>query len=190
MRALLVLTSSMLLGVFLACGGNTPDPKTAGGEPSASMSAASSAPVVASSTAEAPPVASSAPPVVASASATQKSFDALSPDEKRNVMKTVVVPKLGEIFKAHDGKKFKEFGCKTCHGAAGVKDGSYKMPNAALPKLSYKDGFKKHQDKQPDITKMMMTKVLPEMQAILGKGPIDPKTKTGFGCGGCHIVEP
>ncbi len=189
MRAPFVLASSMLLGVFLACGGNTPDPKTGAGEPSASQPATSSAPAVASS-AEAPASATTSAPVMATASASVKSFDSLSPDEKRNLMKTAVVPKLGEIFKAHDGKKFKEFGCKTCHGAAAVKDGSYKMPNAALPKLSYKDGSKKHQDKQPEITKMMMTKVLPEMQAILGKGPFDPKTKTGFGCGGCHIVEP
>jgi hypothetical protein len=27
------------------------------------------------------------------------------------------------------------------------------------------------------------------MAEALGTQPFDPETKTGFGCGGCHVVE-
>ena len=69
-------------------------------------------------------------------------------------------------------------------------DGKFKMPNPKLPKLSFTDGFKKHMDKKPEITKFMMEKVVPEMATLLGTQPYDPKTQKGFGCAGCHVVGP
>jgi hypothetical protein len=76
----------------------------------------------------------------------------------------------------------------TCHGS-GAKDGSFKMPNPELPKLSPEGGFKKHLDKDPEITKFMMTKVLPNMAELLGTQPYDVKTHLGFGCFGCHSID-
>ncbi len=187
MRAPLLLSSTLVIGLFVACGGGNPDPKTAGPEGSTSASASSAAPVASS----AEPVASTSAvaSVAPSASATAPKWDGMGKEERINVMKTMVMPKMGELFKAHDGKKFKEITCKTCHGP-GAKDGNFKMPNAGLPKLNAKDGFKKHMDKaHADITKFMMTKVVPEMAGILGKPVYDPATHTGFGCGGCHVME-
>lgn len=187
MRAPLLLSSTLVIGLFVACGGGNPDPKTAGPEGSTSASASSAAPVASS----AEPVASTSAvaSVAPSASATAPKWEGMGKEERINLMKTVVMPKMGELFKAHDAKKFKEVTCKTCHGP-GAKDGNFKMPNAGLPKLNAKDGFKKHMDKaHADITKFMMTKVVPEMAGILGKPVYDPATHAGFGCGGCHVME-
>jgi hypothetical protein len=103
-------------------------------------------------------------------------------------MKKVVLPKMKETFTAFDPKDFEHVTCLTCHGA-GAKDGSFKMPNPDLPKLSPADGFKKHMDKKPEITKFMMSKVLPTMAELLNTQPYDPKTHLGFGCFGCHAIE-
>jgi hypothetical protein len=63
------------------------------------------------------------------------------------------------------------------------------MPNPELPKLSPEGGFKKHMDKKPEITKFMMSKVLPDMAKLLDTQPYDPKTHLGFGCFGCHAID-
>jgi hypothetical protein len=104
-------------------------------------------------------------------------------------MKTVVMPKSKELFAAFDAKEFGNMKCPTCHGD-GAKNKTFKMPNPKLPKLSYTDGFKKHTDKKPEITKFMMEKVVPEMASLLGMQPYDPKTQKGFGCANCHVVGP
>jgi len=102
-------------------------------------------------------------------------------------MKKVVLPKMKETFTAFDPKQFDHVTCLTCHGA-GAKDGSFKMPNPELPKLSPDGGFKKHLDQKPEITKFMMSKVLPQMAELLNTQPYDPNTHLGFGCFGCHAI--
>ena len=109
-------------------------------------------------------------------------------EQKLDHMKKVVMPKMKEDFVAFDGKKYEKMNCLTCHGA-GAKDGSFKMPNPDLPKLSVDGGFKKHMDKTPEITKFMMTKVTGTMASLLGMPAYDPKTQTGFGCFGCHTMS-
>lgn len=103
-------------------------------------------------------------------------------------MKKVVLPKMKDEFVAFDSKHFADMNCKTCHGD-GVKDGSFKMPNAKLPKLSVEGGFKKHMAKTPEITKFMMNKVEIDMAALLGEAPYDMKTQKGFGCFDCHTMQ-
>ena len=112
----------------------------------------------------------------------------LNHDQRLTYMKKFVLPKMKETFTAFDPKEFEHVTCMTCHGA-GAKDGSFKMPNPDLPKLSPADGFKKHMDKKPEVTKFMMSKVLPDMAELLHTQPYDPKTKLGFGCFGCHAIE-
>ena len=104
-------------------------------------------------------------------------------------MKNVVMPRMKELFAAVDAKRYGEMKCVTCHGE-GAKNQTFKMPNPKLPKLSYTDGFKKHIDKTPVMTKFMMEKVVPEMAALLGEQPFDPATKKGFGCAECHLMGP
>ena len=170
MRKLLFLGTTAVFGVALASfagcggGGGAQQPTTA---PSAGTSA------------------SSAP----SAAAAPTTWDDMSHAQRLNTMKTVVVPKLGADFKAFDAKKYDNFGCVTCHGER-IKQGDAKMPNPDLPHLNYTDNFKKQREKKGAMVDFMMQKVEPDMAAAIGEKPFDMQTKTGFGCGNCHIVTP
>jgi hypothetical protein len=101
-------------------------------------------------------------------------------------MKTAVVPKMSELFKEFDAKRFAEgVNCVTCHGP-NAKKGEFKMPNPKLPKVpSYEAVLKKN----PKATKFMSEQVVPEMSKLLGVVPFDPATKTGFGCMNCHTPK-
>jgi hypothetical protein len=137
--------------------------------------------------AETPPPA--APEAAAPPAAPTIDWAGMSRDQKLEHMKTIVMPKSKELFAAFDAKEFGNMKCPTCHGD-GAKNQTFKMPNPKLPKLSYTDHFKKHMDKKPEETKFMMEKVVPEVAAMLGMQPFDPKTQKGFGCANCHIVGP
>jgi hypothetical protein len=169
MRSVLLLGSvamfGAVLGTFTACGGGGGAQTTE--TPTGSASSASRE--------------EAAPPGT--------KWDDMSHGQRLYVMKHVVVPKMGADFKAFDAAKYDNFGCTTCHGKR-IKQGHFKMPNPGLPHLSYTDNFKKHRDDKPAITKFMMDKVEPDMASCVGEKPFDPATKTGFGCGECHIVGP
>jgi hypothetical protein len=160
------------IGLFAACGGGNATPQNPPPEGSASAAPSSSAAPSASTTAEAP---------------TGKPWDAMSHAERLEQMKTVVLPKLQADFQAFNAKKYEKFSCTTCHGER-IKQGNFTMPNPDLPKLSMAD-FKKYMDTKPEITKFMMSKVEPDTAAAINLKPFDPQTKTGFGCGGCHVVS-
>ena len=155
------------LPLVAACGGSSSAP--------ASTPAATGTPSPAGSAAEAPldPAAK---------------WSDMKRDQRMTYMKTVVLPKMKETFVSFDPKEFEHVTCMTCHGN-GAKDGSFKMPNPELPKLNPENGFKKHMDKDPEATKFMMSKVLPQMAELLHTQPYDSQTKLGFGCFGCHAIE-
>jgi hypothetical protein len=95
---------------------------------------------------------------------------------------------MGALFHEFDAKRYDEPKCVLCHGA-GANDGSFKMPNPELPKLDLTPGgFKKLQAKKPKVMEFMLKKVEPQMASLLGEPAFDPKTKTGFGCTGCHTT--
>ncbi|MFO0566820.1 MAG: hypothetical protein U0263_14215 [Polyangiaceae bacterium] len=174
------------LGVAVACGGSNPPAETGGTEPAATGGEpASTAP------AEEPKAEEKKPEEKPEAKPEEKkpeakpTFKDMSEEQKKALMKEVVVPKLGAVFKEFDGKKYAEVNCVTCHGAD-AKNGKFQMPNPKLPKLDPKDGFAKHMKKHEKITKFMMAKVVGEMASALGVSPYNPETKQGFGCGGCH----
>lgn len=116
-------------------------------------------------------------------------WETLSRADRLELMKTVVMPRMKELFSAFDPKHYGDMKCAECHGE-GAKTQTFKMPNPKLPKLSYTDNFKKHRDKDPKATQFMMETVVPEMISLLGAKPFDPNTGKGLGCAACHIVGP
>ncbi len=173
----LLLPAALIATLMVsACGGAQPaasTPTAPAIEPSASATAPDAVEIAASSV---------------PGTGSEKPWDTRSREEQLTTMKKVVMPNLSASFKAFDAVKYENFNCATCHGAS-AKQGNFDMPNPALPKLSSKDGFKKHMDATPAITKFMMEKVVPEMAAAIGEKPYDPATHKGFGCGNCHTME-
>jgi hypothetical protein len=103
-------------------------------------------------------------------------------------MKASVMPKMGDVFKGYDGKKYAEVKCKTCHGAK-AEDGSFAMPNPDLPKLDIKGMLKTEKAKSPKMVEFMMKQVTANMVTLLGEEHYDPKTQKGFGCLNCHTAK-
>ena len=110
--------------------------------------------------------------------------DSMSTKLKGEFMKKHVVPEMSKVFQEFDAKKYGEFGCKTCHGAD-MKP----KPVDALPELHMKGGKLVEADKMPEMVKFMHENVVPKMAELFGKPPYDPKTNSGFGCGGCHKMN-
>lgn len=156
------LACSALLAVALAaCGGSQPAP-SAPGEPGAAPAG------------EAP----------AEGGADLVWKDDMPTKDKGVFMKQKVQPEMTKIFQAYDGTKYAKFGCKSCHGAD-MKP----HPVDALPELHMKDGKLVEAEKMPEMVKFMHDGVVPKMAELFGKPPYDPKTNSGFGCGGCHKVN-
>lgn len=180
------VASSAVAVLFAACGGGTPPADTIDtAVPTTAEPSATSEPEPSSEPApSAAPSASAASSASASASASAPSstFDALSHEQKVAFMKDSVIPKMGEIFKAYDGKKYAKINCGTCHGP-GAREGKFEMPNASLPKFA---DFPEAMKKNKKATEWMASTVLPEMAKLLGEAPFDPATKQGFGCFNCH----
>lgn len=170
-----------------ACGSSTPTSETPAGDTTAAASAEMPA-MSAAPTAEptAAPVASAVPSAVPSATASAPPAvpatwkEATTKDQQMAFMKANIAPAMGKVFQEKDAKKYKDFGCITCHGP------KYQAPKDFLPKLTMKGG--KFQGKA-DTIKWMQEKVVPAMAPAMGEKPFDPATKTGFGCAGCHTVD-
>jgi hypothetical protein len=114
-------------------------------------------------------------------------FQALPREEQLKIMKTKVLPAMTKAFKAFDKKEFAKFGCKTCHGAKSVADGTYQMPNPDLPPLDFAaiEAGTQH----PKTAAFMKEKVNPQMAELLGKTQYTPDNPTGFGCLHCHTMK-
>lgn len=140
------------------------------------------------STAPAPAAPSGAPPSeapVAETGAPATWHEATTERQKGAFMKTHVTPRMREVFQAHDPTHYAQFDCKSCHGKP-----FQPKPADALPKLTLKDGELTAFAEHPEIAKFMAEKVTPAMAELLGEKAYDPKTHQGFGCGGCHKIEP
>jgi hypothetical protein len=123
---------------------------------------------------------------VPASSDTPIDWEKMSRSEKKQYMKDVVMPKMKKVMHDFDPKRFKDVKCSTCH-RKGAGDATYKMPDPKLPKLpATKEGFDKLQKKQPKMMGFMSKTMKPEMAALLGMKPFDPKVGSGFGCGNCH----
>jgi hypothetical protein len=174
-----------------ACGGSEPS-STTPANPAPSTTVETTPPV---DTATPPPApttepapTASAPPPAPTGPAMPAAWKDMDKKQRAEWMKTVVMPKMAKSFQGFDAKDFKDFTCVTCHGP-GAKKGNFTMPNPGLPKLDAADGFKKHMTKKPEVTKFMMTQVVPEMADALQVPKYDPATHQGFGCFNCHVAK-
>ena len=192
-RSLVAALFAVVLPVYAAAcgGGETPPPATppapseapaASSAPGASAAPAESA--VPAPSASAAPAASAGPP----APPGPGEWDKWSHDQKLEYMKAAVMPKMVGLFHDFDAKRYDEPKCVLCHGA-GVKDGSFKMPNAELPKLDITPaGFAALKAKKPKVVDFMI-QVEHTTAGLIGEEPFDPKTMKGFGCLNCHTKK-
>lgn len=110
-------------------------------------------------------------------------FDKLSHDDKVKFMKEKVVPEMKVTFQKFDAKKYKDFGCKTCHGKH-AKENKFKMPTADLPKLDF--AALKAGKQKPKVAEWMGKVVKPEMAKLLQMPEYTEQNPKGFGCLQCH----
>ncbi len=115
----------------------------------------------------------------------QVDFDAMTKSQKKKYMKEVVKPRMQEVLKEFDAEKFADVDCTTCHGES-VFVNDFSMPSDDLPKLG---PIPEVAEEYPRWTEFMKSRVVPEMATLLGEKPYDPQTKTGFGCGECHMMK-
>lgn len=120
-----------------------------------------------------------APVVVAVAVLPDVPFDKLDLDQRAELMKQKVIPAMAPLFATHG----KQVMCETCHGQP--VNGHYRMPNPKLPKLGDDLSAWKPEDVQ-----WMANEIVPTMAKLLGRPELSPATPAGFGCSGCHTLEP
>jgi len=95
----------------------------------------------------------------------------LDRSQRKRFMERVVVPTMRPLFAGFDGKRFADFGCKTCHG----RGHDFKMPNPELFALT-----PTVETDKPAFFKFMTSEVKPEMAKLLGL------SETDFACTTCH----
>jgi len=139
------------------------------------------------------PTATEAPPPAADASPAAPdgavNWAAMSKEQRKDYMKTVVMPQMKQTFIAFNPDRYRGLNCVTCHGE-GATDGKFNMPNPRLPKLpNSPEGFQKLMAAKPEIMQFMATRVKPQMAQLLGLPEFTPENKTGFGCFACHTKE-
>ena len=166
--AQLSIASVAVLLATAACGGGA-----ATSPPTTSPAEAPAEPVV-----EAPPA--------------DMAFKDMNDDQRKAFMKTVVLPRMKEVFVAFDAAEFGDMDCTTCHGED-AKAGKFEMPNAKLPALpGTQDGWDKLMADPDDARwlKFMAETVKPEMAKLLKMSEFDPATGVGdFSCHNCHTEE-
>lgn len=114
----------------------------------------------------------------------EKRWDELTTDERSTFMVAVFEPRMHKAFVGFDAERFADFGCPTCHGA-GADDGTYAMPNPALPHLNAKGFYREHRKAHPEISGFMWKGVAKPGAKLLGK-TLGPSAE--FECWSCHVV--
>jgi hypothetical protein len=115
----------------------------------------------------------------------------LTKEARAQYMRDVIVPRMGELFRAFAPTKFAGFGCSTCHGASAA-DGVFTMPNPSLVTLPMNSaGFQSLMREKPDWMRFMGQQVRPQMAALLGLPELDMAhpTPDQFGCRNCHSMR-
>ena len=99
-------------------------------------------------------------------------------------MGSEVLPKMKEAFKNNGIDNLK---CANCHGED-YKDVDFKMPNDLTP-LNPDNPIQSGMDLDEDMTKFMVSVVLPQMAELLGEETDVTTGKGEFGCLSCHLSE-
>jgi hypothetical protein len=121
-------------------------------------------------------------------------WDDMTKEQRGKYMKAVVTPKMKPVFQEFDPKMFAKFDCSSCHGKD-AKARKFRMPNPELhPLPNTPAAFQAMMAKKPTWPKwvdFMAKKVEPQMAALLGMQPFDPKKPdpNAFGCKGCHTLN-
>ncbi len=161
-----------------------PPPATAAAAPAGAAPDASPAP--AEPATEAPAPAESA---AAAGGGAGVNWAAMSKEQRKEYMKTVVMPQMKETFLAFNADRYKAMNCITCHGE-GATEGKFNMPNPKLPRLpNSPEGFQRLMASKPAVMQFMATKVKPQMAQLLNLPEFTPETRKGFGCFACHQKE-
>ncbi|KIG18693.1 hypothetical protein DB30_07708 [Enhygromyxa salina] len=105
-------------------------------------------------------------------------------DARMTFMGTKVLPAMKESFKAQG---FDTFKCANCHGAD-YKEVDFKMPNDLTP-LNPDNPIQSGMDLDEEMTKFMVSSVLPQMAELLGEETDVTTGKGEFGCLSCHLSE-
>jgi mono/diheme cytochrome c family protein len=109
--------------------------------------------------------------------------DSMSKEQQVAFMSQNVIGPLGKTFKEHDGARYADFSCKTCHGP------NRQNPHAFLPHLKLEGENLTAFKTDPEVAKFMHEKVVPAMATAMGMPEYDMKTHQGFGCAGCHSID-
>jgi hypothetical protein len=109
-------------------------------------------------------------------------------EQKLAYMKAAVLPVEAPLFREYAPERFADFTCRSCHGAS-ADDGSYKMPNPALPKLDVGHIFDLEKTKTRTF-RFMYDVITPRTAALLNLPEWQHKTLSGFGCLRCHTRAP
>ncbi|PRQ01208.1 hypothetical protein [Enhygromyxa salina] len=104
--------------------------------------------------------------------------------ERMTFMGTKVLPEMKESFK---GQGFDTFKCANCHGED-YKEVDFKIPNDLTP-LNPDNPIQSGMDLDEEMTKFMVSSVLPQMAELLGKETDVTTGKGEFGCLSCHLSE-
>lgn len=109
---------------------------------------------------------------------------AMDRDARLTYMGTDVLPKMKDAFKQ---RGFDTFKCANCHGAD-YKEVDFKIPNDLTP-LNPDNPIQSGMDLDEEMTKFMVSEVLPQMAEMLGKKTDVTTGKGEFGCLSCHLSE-
>jgi hypothetical protein len=106
----------------------------------------------------------------------------MTADQKLEHMRSVVKPRMREVFMDFDPHRYPKLNCSTCHGADGAKH-AWKMPNPdlLLEPTPWNTGHADPKGAPSRIDAFMAKSVAPEMAKLLGRPT--------FGCFGCHTAE-
>jgi len=118
---------------------------------------------------------------------TADGWETMAHDEKLAWMQQEVLPRTEVLFVDYDADRYADFSCGTCHGE-GASSGEFAMPSLSLPALPATGTPEQRQMVRdyPEGTRFMFSRLLPQMQTLLGAPEFDEETGEGFSCFSCH----